>query len=98
MAYGFLLHLDDAFGSTSGNRADPRHVFVILVGVDKHVFEGVLGEKVGHGPSKHGLARSGVPDHQHVASLFGRLLDDDRTGFLSDDLVDKTVGDGDVGG
>ena len=98
LANGLLLYLDDAFGSTGGNGTDPRHVLVILVRIDEHVFEGVLRKQVGHGPSKHGLARSRVADHQHVASLFGRLLDDDRTGFLSDDLVDQTVGNGNIGG
>ena len=32
-----------------------------------------------------------------MSTLFSSLLDDDRPGFLTDDLVDQTVGNGNVG-
>ncbi len=93
----FFLNLDDAFCTAGGHGSNPRDVFIVFVRVNQNVLKGVFGKQVGHGLRKHGLARSGVADHQHVAALFRGFLDDDRTGFLTDDLVDQTVGDGDVG-
>ena len=90
-ANGFFLNLDDAVASASGNRAHAGLVLVFLVRIDQNVLEGIAGQEFGHGPGEHGLARTRIPDHQHVTALFSGLPDDDRAGFLADDLIDQTV-------
>jgi len=97
-ADGFALHLDDAVAAASRNRANAWFVFVLLVGIDEHVLQGVFWQQFRHRACEHGLARPGVPNHQHVAALFGRLADDDRPRLLANDLVDQAVWDGDVAG
>ena len=97
-ANGFFLNLDDAVASASGNRAHAGLVLVFLVRIDQNVLEGIAGQEFGHGPGEHGLARTRIPDHQHVTALFSGLTDDDRAGFLADDLIDQTVRDRDFFG
>jgi len=93
----FFLNLDDAFCASSGHRSDPRNVFVVFVWVNQDVLKGVFRKQIGHRFCEHRLARSRVADHQHVAALFSRFFDDDRTGFLTNHLVDQSLGDGNVG-
>ena len=83
-----FLHLNDAFSPSSRNRPDAGNVLVVLVGVHQDIFEVFFWQEVRHRTSQHRFSCTWVPDHEHVTALFCCFLDHDRTGFLTDDLVD----------
>ena len=83
-----FLHLNDAFSPSSRNRPDAGNVLVLLVGVHQDIFEVFFWQEVRHRTSQHRFSCTWVPDHEHVTALFCCFLYHDRTGFLTDDLVD----------
>jgi len=91
------VRVDDLVALAGGHRPDLRFVTVVRVVVDQHVLQLLFREQLGHRLREHRLPGPGRTDHHHVAALFGRLDDHVAGVLLSDDLVDESVGDLELG-
>ena len=88
---GFLLNTYNAFCTSCRYRAYTRFILIVFVWIDEYILECILGQEVGHRASKHGFTSSRVTNHQHVTALLGRFTNHDRSCFLSNHLVNKTL-------
>ena len=83
--HGVLFGLGHGWISRNGD--DLRVAFLVGIGAHQHVLESGGRHQLGHGLRQHGFARAGGADHEHVAALFRRLLDDAHGVILAYDLV-----------